>query len=56
MKFWDWRFWRIGKEANYNPGWQRREIRTNQGKWIPLFRGLYFRVDSVDYSKNESQN
>lgn len=56
MKFWDWTFWRFAKEAHYNPGWKTDGVKTNKGKWVPFFRGYYFRIDSVDYSKEENRN
>ena len=56
MKFWDWTFWRFAKEAHYNPGWKTDGVKTNKGKWVPFFRGYYFRIDSVDYSKKENRN
>lgn len=53
MKFWDWTFGRLGKENNYHPKHSNKgsEVRTNKGKWVQFFRGYYWRVDNIDYSK-----
>lgn len=53
MKHFKWTFWRIGKAKYYSEWDAGAECRTNTGRWVYLFRGLWFRVDSKDYTKVE---